>query len=264
MEDRISGQAQPDGAIPWRRMGNVSLTPIGLCEAVDLIDRWVRQEPFRLVLTTNVDHIMILQANEALRAAYADGAVALPDGRPVIWAARFLGLGALEKVSGSDLVPALCGRGAAGGWRVFFAGGRSEQELGTCLERIRRRFPGLEVGGCCPPMGFESDRAASDGVFHSIRAFGPDLILFACGSPKSEIWMHQNAERLGRGVGISIGAGLRFLAGLERRAPRWMQRAGLEWSWRMMQEPRRLWRRYLVDDMKFFPLVWRWKRMGRR
>jgi N-acetylglucosaminyldiphosphoundecaprenol N-acetyl-beta-D-mannosaminyltransferase len=85
--------------------------------------------------------------------------------------------------------------------------------------------------------------------------------MMAVGAPKSEIWLARHGAAIGRGVGLGIGAGMRMLAGLERRAPRWMQRAGLEWCWRLAAEPRRLWKRYLVDDMQFFPLVWRWKRM---
>jgi N-acetylglucosaminyldiphosphoundecaprenol N-acetyl-beta-D-mannosaminyltransferase len=228
---------------------------------VELVAQWAGSEPFRLVVTPNVDHVMVLQRSEPFREAYARAALSLVDGRPVQWAARWLGLPPFEKVSGSDLLPALCARATAEGRRVFFAGGRTPEELAECLARIGRRYPGLALGGACPPLGFDRDEAESARLVEAIRTFGAELVLAACGSPKSEIWLARHGEAIGRGVGLSIGAGMRMLAGLDRRAPRWMQRAGLEWLWRLGGDPRRLWKRYLVDDVRFFPLVWRWKRM---
>jgi N-acetylglucosaminyldiphosphoundecaprenol N-acetyl-beta-D-mannosaminyltransferase len=113
-------------------------------------------------------------------------------------------------------------------------------------------------------MGFEHDEAVGEELLRAIEAFAPDVTLMGCGGPKSEVWMDRHRERLGRGIGISVGAGVYFLTGRQRRAPRWMQRAGLEWAWRLAGDPARLWRRYLVDDIQFFPLVWRWKHGNRR
>lgn len=251
----------PETDIEWVRLGNVRLSRVGMARTVGLIERWAGQAPFRLVVTPNVDHIMTLQKNEAFREAYAGAALSLLDGRPVQWAVRWLGLPPIEKVSGSDLLPALCAHGAERGWRIFFAGGGNEDELRECLARIGRRYPGLTLGGYCPPRGFERDEAESGRLLEAIRTFNADLVMMAVGAPKSEIWLARHENEIGRGVGLCIGAGLRMLAGMERRAPLWMQRAGLEWAWRMSGDPRRLWRRYLVEDMQFFPLVWRWKRM---
>jgi N-acetylglucosaminyldiphosphoundecaprenol N-acetyl-beta-D-mannosaminyltransferase len=247
--------------IEWHALGNVRLSRVSFAEATELIAGWAGRPPFRLVVTPNVDHVITLQKSEAFRAAYAQADLALVDGRPVQWAARYLGLPPFEKVSGSDLLPALCARGAREKWRIFFAGGASAADLRNCLARIGARYPGLVLGGHCPPRGFEHDLAESARLLAAIQAFSPDLLMMAVGAPKSEIWLARHADSLGRGVGLGVGAGMRMLAGLERRAPRWMQRAGLEWCWRLAAEPGRLWKRYLVDDMQFFPLVWRWKRM---
>ena len=254
----------PETDIVWDRLGNVRLSRVGWARAVELIAAWAGREPFRLVVTPNVDHVMKLQRDEAFRAAYETAALSLTDGRPLLWAARALGMAPLEKVSGSDLLPALCERGACEGWRVFFAGGRSDEELRFCLARIGERYPGLVTGGHCPPLGFERDPAETARLTEAIRSFGGDLVMLACGAPKSEVWLARHGAGIGRGVGLCVGAGLLMLAGLERRAPRWMQRVGLEWSWRLAQDPRRLWRRYLVEDMQFFPLVWRWRRMKKK
>ena len=259
MMNQHSASRNSQSAIIWLRLGNVPLTPVSMDEALDLIGQWAGREPFRLVVTPNVDHVIHLQHDAGFREAYGQAALSLADGKPLLWAARYLGLPALEKVSGSDLTPTLCRRAAAGGWRVFAVGGRSPAELEGLLTAIAGRYPGLDIHGLCPPWGFERNPAETERLLAAIEAFGPHLLLMGCGAPKSEVWMARHAGRIGRGVGIGIGAGLRFLAGLEPRAPRWMSRCGLEWSWRLLREPRRLWRRYLVDDMKFFPLVWRWK-----
>lgn len=253
-------EMQSQASVDWIRLGNVPISRVSFDQAEALIGGWIGAEPFRLVVTPNVDHIMTLQQDERFMAVYERADLSLADGKPVIWAAQYLGLGALEKVSGSDLVPRLCERGGREGWRAYFVGGRSPKELKRCLAAIERRYNGLIVDGYCPPMGFQLIQEESRRLLDAIRDAQPDILFFACGAPKSEIWMDEHREQLGRGVGLGIGAGLRFLAGLERRAPRWMQQLGLEWSWRMMMEPRRLWKRYLVEDMKFFPLVRQWKR----
>jgi N-acetylglucosaminyldiphosphoundecaprenol N-acetyl-beta-D-mannosaminyltransferase len=238
----------------------VPLTPVGMSEALDRIAGWAGAAPFRLVVTPNVDHIVTLQRNPDFQQAYDRCALSLADGVPLLWAARYLGLPPLEKVSGSDLLPELCRRAAAEGRSVFFAGGRSPDDLAGALQIVRARFPGLDAAGHCPPFGFERDPAATDALLAAIAEFQPDLLLLACGAPKSEIWMDRHRDRLARGVGIGIGAGLDFLTGRDRRAPRWMQRYGLEWLWRLARSPRRLAKRYLWNDLRFFPLVWRWKR----
>jgi N-acetylglucosaminyldiphosphoundecaprenol N-acetyl-beta-D-mannosaminyltransferase len=241
-------------------LGNVPLHRVDLHQAADLIAAWARAKPFRLIVTPNVDHVIQLQRNPEFRAAYDFAALSLVDGKPVQWAAGYLGLGRFEKVSGSDLAPELLNRAAAAGLNVFFVGGRSAEELRFCLDRIIERHPGLVAGGHCPPFGFENDPTESARLLKLILRFETNILMFGCGAPKSEIWMHRFRGQLGRGVGIGTGASIRFMAGVERRAPQWMQRAGLEWAWRMAGDPRRLAKRYLIDDLKFFPLVWRWKR----
>jgi N-acetylglucosaminyldiphosphoundecaprenol N-acetyl-beta-D-mannosaminyltransferase len=245
-------------------LGNVPLSRVDMRHAVELVGAWVRQEPFRMVVTPNVDHVVKLQCNWAFREAYRSASLSLVDGMPIVWAARYLRLPPLEKVSGSDLVPILCSRAAADGWHVFFVGGRSEMDLEDGLALMREQFPGLSAGGTCPRRGFDEDQGESERLVETINEFRTELLLFACGSPKSEIWMHRYGRKLRRGVGIAIGAGMRYVSGRARRAPPWMQHSGLEWLWRLTHEPLHLASRYLWDDLQFFPLVWRWKHSKER
>jgi len=249
----------PTRPVPRYRLGNFPVDGAGFARTLELVTGWVGGEPFRQIVTPNVDNVILLQNNPDFLKAYEASALSLADGKPILWAARYLGLPPLEKVSGSDLLPELCRRGDAARWRVYLVGGRDEPELALLMGNIGRRFPGLSLGGIWPPFGFERDAAESARIVEAIRQFAPELLLFGCGAPKSEVWMARHAGELGRGVGLNVGAGLRMLAGLERRAPRWMQWIGLEWFWRLAREPRRLWRRYLINDVQFFPLVWRWK-----
>lgn len=245
---------------PRIRLGHLPLTPVTMEEALAHIAAWVGREPFRLVVTPNVDHVIRLRDSLPFREAYDAAVLSLADGAPIVWAARWLGLPPIEKVSGSDLAPRLCTLAAERGWRVFFAGGQSPDDLAARLDALRAVFPGLVAGGVWPPHGFDTDPDQSARIVEEAASFGADLFLMACGSPKSEIWLNRHRDHLARGVGISIGAALDFMTGRRRRAPAWMQRAGLEWSWRLAREPRRLARRYLWDDLRFFPMVWQWKR----
>ena len=215
-----------------------------------------RREP-AYIITPNVDHVCRYHRDETFRAAYADAFMALPDGTPIIWASVLLGSPLREKLSGSDLVPLLSELAAERGYSVFYFGaakGIAEE----AAARLTARFPALRVVGAYgPPYGFEKDPEQNAEAIRRLREAQPDLCFFALGSPKQEFWMHRHYLEYGAGVSLGIGAGLDFAAGRLKRAPAWVQNLGLEWVWRLCLEPRRLWRRYLVDDMLFFVLFWR-------
>lgn len=248
------------------RLGNVPASDVTFAGAIERIAAWRGREPFRLLITFNVDNAMQYQQIADYRAAYDAAALCMIDGTPVLWAARWLGLPQREKVAGSDMLPVIFERANREGWRVFFCGGHTPEEMHLCLDRLRERYPSVTLGGHYPPFGFERDGAESARMLEAIRSFGPDLLLLGTGAPKAEVWMARHAAQIGRGVGMGIGAGLRMLVGIDKRAPRWMQRAGLEWAWRLAGDPVRLWKRYLVRDVQFIPLVlrWKWAARGRK
>ena len=207
------------------------------------------------LITANVDHLVRFQEDEMLRLAYARADLVVADGVPLLWAARLLGDRLPGRAAGSDLIFDLCAAAGRCGAGVFLLGGRpgvAERAASVLVER----YPGARVAGtACPPHGFERDPEAVRALVRSVRASGADLILVGLGSPKQEVFLAEHWDDLGVKVGVGIGIALEFLAGTLRRAPVWMQSAGLEWSWRLAQEPTRLWRRYLLRDPRFLLLV---------
>jgi len=179
----------------------------------------------------------------------------LADGTLLLWAAKFLGTPLKEKISGSDLFPKLCKLSAKKGYKVFFLGGRSDASV-TAKKVLQNRYTGLDVVGTySPPLGFESDPVENKKIIKLIKNFKPDILFVGLGAPKQEKWIYSHKAKYQVPVSIGIGVSFEFVAGMVKRAPRWMQIIGLEWFWRVLMEPLRLWQRYLVDDMKIFGLV---------
>ncbi len=244
------------------RIGRLEVDRLTLAGAVDAIERLVRAGRGGAVYTPNVDHVVLAEDDAELRAAYERAELSLADGAPVVWASRLLGRALPEKVSGSDLVVPLLRRAAASGWRVYLLGGGS----GVAEEAARRASERLGVR----VVGADAARIRLDGIdeetpatLQRIAAARPELLLVGLGAPKQELWIHRHRARLAPAVAIGVGASLDFLAGRARRAPAWLSRAGIEWLWRLLHEPRRLWRRYLVQDPRFVAVLWRALRQQR-
>lgn len=207
------------------------------------------------IVTPNVDHICLCRRNAEFKRAYEESYLVVPDGMPLIWSSKMLGTPLVQRLNGTDLVYAISERAAAEGRSVFLLGA-AEGVPGEAAERLTSLYPGLRIAGIySPPMGFEKSADENAEIVDRLRAAGPDICFVAVGSPKQEIWMRQYCEESGVPLMIGVGASLDFIAGRKRRAPRVFQKAGFEWLWRLCTEPRRLWRRYLVDDMLFFVLL---------
>jgi N-acetylglucosaminyldiphosphoundecaprenol N-acetyl-beta-D-mannosaminyltransferase len=231
-------------------------------EALECVAALVRARRPALVVTPNVDHLVNLQRDAEFREIYRQASLVLADGVPLLWAARFLGTPIREKLSGSDIFHDLCRLAAERGFRVFFLGGRAGA-ASRAAEILRRRHPRLQIVGVhSPPQGFERNEAECARIDAMLTAARPDLLLVGLGSPKQERWFAGNSSRLGIPVTMGIGITFEYTAGIVRRAPVWMQSVGLEWLFRLLMEPRRLWRRYLVNDPRFFWLVLK-QRLGR-
>ena len=252
--DRVrGGRLGEGGLLPGRRvrLAGIVLDDLDLPETVAVLDRAIARGTRGYVVTTNVDHLVRYQRDAVYRAACDGAALRVADGMPVVWAARFLGRPLRSRVAGADLLPALCRMAAANGHTVFFLGGKPGV-ADQAAERLTARNPGLRVAGTyTPPDNFEPGGQAAEAAARAVNAAKPSLLFVALGMPKQELWVHRYWERLDVTIAICCGAALDFAAGAQIRAPRWMQQGGLEWLWRLAREPRRLWRRYLVQDAAF-------------
>ena len=239
-----------------------SLDFAGVC--VRIAERIRARQP-GFIVTPNVNHVCSCARDPRFHAAYLRAFLALPDGMPIILASRLLGTPLRQKLSGSDMVPALCGFAAREGFSVFFLGGTPGTAARTA-EIMAERNPGLFVAGhYCPDYGFEHNPQQLADTLEAVRVAKPDLCFVALGSPKQEIWMDEHYVDAGAIVYMGVGATFDFISGRVRRAPRLAQQLGFEWLWRIAMEPRRLWRRYLVEDMLFLrifgrEMLARWRR----
>jgi len=262
--------AQASAGPPRRRqrLFGIDIDAIRLDEAVAPMLAWCAepQSTCRLVVTPNVDHIVMLQHNPGFREVYRVADLVLADGWPVVWASRRLSRPLPERVAGSDLVPAVfrAAHGDGQPLRCFLLGAAPGVAARSAHE-ITLRWPSIVVADVySPPLGFEGDDRENDRILRRIAAAAPQLLVVGLGAPKQELWVHRFQSRLAARVAICGGATIDFLAGHRRRAPQWVQRAGLEWLHRLLGDPRRLAHRYCRDAYTFPRLVWREHRAAAR
>lgn len=238
----------------------------GFTEALQIIEDLLACRHPCYVVTPNVDHLMRLQWDNQFHDAYRHAALVLADGMPVLWAARLLGAPLKAKISGSDLFPALCRVAATKGYRVFLLGG-SPGVATAAASMLCQAHPSLSiVGTYAPPCGFEQDPIEALNIVDVVHTAVPDLLFVGLGAPKQELFLSRYHRQLGGPVSIGVGVAFEFIAGVQKRAPFWMQQRGLEWVWGLLHEPRRLWMRYLIHDSQFVWLLARecWQRYRKR
>ena len=238
-------------------LGPLSVDRLTEREALDAIERLVREGRGGAIFTPNVDHVVLAEQDHRMRAAYARADLCLVDGVPLVWASRLLGAPVPQKLSGSDFTPKVLERAASRGWRVYFLGGApGAAELARA--KLRETLPSLEIVGIDAPR-IDTDESAERTrvVADRVRTAAPDVVFVALGAPKQEIWIDKVRDSLRPAVFLAVGASLEFIAGTIPRAPAWISRAGLEWLFRLTLEPRRLWRRYLVRDRRFVRILGR-------
>lgn len=246
--DDLAGSGLPK-TLP---LAGIDVHPVTRRQAANIVLEWAAGGDTAVVVTPNVDHVVMLEHDPAFRAAYRAARLRLCDGQPLVLLSRLRGRPVPERVTGADLFLDVCAGAAARGLRVFVAGGMPDV-LRQGVEALRARFPGLDVIGYSPPLAFEHTEHDED-LQRRIAVAAPDLVMVCLGAPRAEIWAAEQSERYA-GVYLCVGAAIDFAAGARRRAPTWVQRLGLEWAYRLLQEPRRLWRRYLVQDRAFFRLA---------
>jgi len=228
----------------------VGVSAIDMAQALETIERWLVGREQHYVCISGVHGIMESQRDEALRRIHNRAGLVTPDGMPLVWLSRLHGLCHVERVYGPDLMLACCERSVARGYRHFFYGGGEGVAL-RLADRLRQRYPGLRVAGTYTPPFRPLGAAEDQEIVREINSADPDIVWVGLSTPKQERWMAAHVGRLSAPVLIGVGAAFDFHAGLKKQAPRWMQRSGLEWLFRLGTEPRRLWRRYLRNNPAF-------------
>lgn len=224
------------------------LAPLTLAETIDAATDLVEARRPNYMITANTHYAMLTHQVPRLRAVNARASLIVADGAPLVYASKRKPRPLPERVAGSDLIYALCERAAERGFGVFLCGG-AEGVAEEAGRRLSRLYPGLRVvGTACPPFRTLSP-AEEQELIDTIRAARPDFLFVAFGQPKGEFWIAEHCEALGVPVSIQVGAALDFVAGLVRRAPRALQRIGMEWAYRMWLEPNRLAPRYFQNAL---------------
>ena len=215
------------------------------------MEEWIRnRDGSRSIAATSMHGIVEAQRDPAFKKTLNSTDLVVPDGMPLVWLGRRAGCHLPRRVYGPDLMLAFCEQTAGRGYRHFFYGG----EPGVperLAESLKCRFPAMEVCGTFSPpfrpLNEEEDRE----IGNMVSSAAPDVLWVGLGTPKQERWMREHRDGLNVPVLVSVGAAFDFLSGKRSQAPSWMREHGLEWLFRLVQEPRRLWRRYLVDGLRF-------------
>lgn len=227
----------------------VGVSLVNMDRALDEIEGWVRTGEHTYVCVCSVHGVMECQRSDGLRRIFNSAGMVTPDGMPLVWLAR--GRDAqVTRVYGPDLMLAEFQRSTSSGHRHFFYGGGPNVST-RLAANMRSRFPGLSVVGTMEPPFAPLDQLASAETVATINAAKADVVWVGISSPKQERWMSLMRPQLEAPVLIGVGAAFDFHSGMVRQAPRWMQRSGLEWLFRLITEPRRLWRRYLINNPWF-------------
>lgn len=238
---------------------NTEIDNLTMQETLQAIDQLIQEDGNSYVVTPNVDHIVQLETDKELQDVYANAALILTDGKPLLWIAKLYGTQIKEKISGSDLFPLLCDMAAKKKYKMFFLGA-AEGVAAKAAENLKKRYSGLQVAGTySPPYGFEKDALEIKKIAEMIKEAQPQILIVGLGCPKQEKFIWNNREYLNVPVSLGLGASFDFEAGNIKRAPRWMQKCGFEWLFRITQDPKRLFKRYIIDDMKIIKLIFKYR-----
>ena len=234
---------------------NTYIDNVTFNESLDAIESFIENKTINYVVTINTDFIVKMEDDKYFKQIVDEADLAIIDGKPLIWISKWLKQPIKEKISGSDLVPRLLERSAKKGYRVYIIGGKDGIAL-KAKENCERDYPGIQiVGTYSPEFGFEKNPQRIEEINNMIKDTHPDIVVACFGCPKQEKWMYENCKKYGAYVSIGAGATVDFLAGNMKRAPKWIADHGFEWLYRFFQEPKRLFKRYFVDDIKIFGLA---------
>jgi N-acetylglucosaminyldiphosphoundecaprenol N-acetyl-beta-D-mannosaminyltransferase len=241
-------------AVPRVDVLGVHVSAIDMAQAVAEVARWIDDGERHYVCVTGVHGVMESQRDPNLAHIHNTSGLTTPDGMPMVWAGHRAGARHMTRVYGPDLMLELCAMAAERGWSSYFYGGR-ESVAELLAERLATRFPGLKVVGTWSPPFRPLTPEEDAEVVERINEARPDLVWVGLSTPKQERWMAAHVGRLNAAALLGVGAAFDIHAGLLPQAPPLLQRSGLEWSYRLLREPKRLWRRYLQSNPRFVAAI---------
>ena len=217
---------------------------------------WIQDHKKTYVCVAPVATIIDCQKDPQYRAIINNSGMTTPDGMPLVWLGKLAGHHTIQRTYGPDLLLKLCEQSQEKGYRHFFYGA-TEDALVQLIKKLKLSFPKINIAGFYAPPLRGMDEREHQEVLDQMNQANPDILWVGLGSPKQDYWMARHRDQLNVPVMIGVGAAFDFIAGIKRQAPRWMQRSGLEWFFRLCSEPRRLWKRYLVGNSLFIYLLFR-------
>lgn len=242
---------------------NTYVNNLSMKDCLEAIDSLVSQDKKSYVVAVNVDVIVKIEDDPYLKKIVDNADLVLVDGKPLQWIAKYQGNPIKEKISGSDLVPLLLKQASDKGQSVFIIGGK-DGIAQKAKSNIEKTNPLIKiVGTYAPPFGFEKDQNELDKINSIISDCHPDIVIACFGCPKQEKWIYENYLKYEAKLSVCAGATVDFLAGNVKRAPKWISNIGFEWFYRFLQEPKRLFRRYFVDDIKIIKLIKKYNNINR-
>ena len=242
-----------------QRLLNITVDNMQMDEIINEIESKIIKKEKAYIVPVNVDVIIKSDKDTFLKEILDKADMVLVDGKPLIWISKWLKRPVKEKISGSDLVPKLCQTAADKGYTIFIIGGK-EGVADSAKANLERDFNNIKiVGTYSPPLGFENDKEELSRINQRISNVSPDIVIACFGCPKQEKWVYENYKEYNAIVSVCAGATVDFLAGNVKRAPKWMSDHGLEWFYRFLKEPKRLFKRYFVDDVNILKLVFKYR-----
>lgn len=234
---------------------NIKVDNVSMEEAIEKIEELIKKDNCSYVVTPNVDHIVKLESDEEFKKVYDEASLILTDGMPLVWISKIKKNPIKEKISGSDLFPKICELAAQREYSVFLLGA-AEGVAELAGRKLQEKYKGLNiVGTYSPKYGFENDENEINNIVNIINYKKPDILAVGLGAPKQEKFIYKYRDKLNVPISLAIGASIDFEAGNIKRAPKWMQNYGLEWFYRLCKEPKRMFKRYIIDDMKILKLA---------
>lgn len=239
---------------------NISIDNLTMSEAINQIKNIIDQKKRIYVVTPNVDHIVKIENNNGFKNAYDNAGLVLVDGTPIMLISKLYRQPLKEKITGPKLSEKVIELASKNHYSVYFLGGK-EGIAEEAAKRMVLKYPGFLMAGCySPKYGFEKDNNEIQKIISKINIAKPQILLCGMGSPKTEIFLNKYMDQLNTNVAFSIGAAIDFMSGNIKRCPKWINDIGMEWLYRFVKEPKRMFKRYFVDDIKILELAIKYRR----